>query len=97
MPLPLDQESLQVLAYQSSGIKLGTFKSINESLTRVAVYVSLLSLYCLGGSKVKAVCSCSYSNFFLFPSSLRLEEQHILSLPVNKPALFHLSYLIIAG
>lgn len=44
----------EVLAYQSSGIKLGTFKSINESLTRVAVYVSLLSLYCLGGSKVKA-------------------------------------------
>ncbi|KAA3470499.1 ABC transporter B family member 28 isoform X1 [Gossypium australe] len=45
----------QVLAYQRSGIKLGTFKSINESLTRVAVYISLLALYCLGGSKVKAV------------------------------------------
>ncbi|OMO85985.1 hypothetical protein CCACVL1_09880 [Corchorus capsularis] len=44
----------QVLAYQKSGIKLGTFKSINESLTRIAVYVSLLALYCLGGSKVKA-------------------------------------------
>ncbi|KAL7183878.1 hypothetical protein ACSBR2_026117 [Camellia fascicularis] len=44
----------QVLAYQTSGIKLGTFKSINESLTRVAVYISLLALYCLGGSKVKA-------------------------------------------
>ncbi|XP_065870480.1 ABC transporter B family member 28 [Euphorbia lathyris] len=44
----------QVLAYQSSGIKLGTYKSVNESLTRVAVYVSLLALYCLGGSKVKA-------------------------------------------
>ncbi|EEF51451.1 ABC transporter B family member 28 [Ricinus communis] len=44
----------QVLAYQSSGIKLGTFKSVNESLTRVAVYVSLLALYSLGGSKVKA-------------------------------------------
>ncbi|XWS37758.1 hypothetical protein CRYUN_Cryun19dG0072900 [Craigia yunnanensis] len=44
----------QVLAYQKSGIKLGTFKSINESLTRVAVYISLLALYCLGGSKVKA-------------------------------------------
>ncbi|WCJ36583.1 ABC transporter B family member 28 [Euphorbia peplus] len=44
----------QVVAYQSSGIKLGTFKSVNESLTRVAVYVSLLALYCLGGSKVKA-------------------------------------------
>ncbi|XP_015878081.3 ABC transporter B family member 28 [Ziziphus jujuba] len=44
----------QVLAYQSSGIKLGAFKSINESVTRVAVYVSLLALYSLGGSKVKA-------------------------------------------
>ncbi|KAL9275407.1 ABC transporter B family member 28-like protein, partial [Drosera capensis] len=44
----------QVLAYQASGTKLGIFKSINESLTRLAVYVSLLALYCLGGSKVKA-------------------------------------------
>ncbi|XP_004308120.1 PREDICTED: ABC transporter B family member 28-like [Fragaria vesca subsp. vesca] len=44
----------QVLAYQSSGIKLGVFKSINESLTRVVVYISLLALYALGGSKVKA-------------------------------------------
>ncbi|XP_024165553.1 ABC transporter B family member 28 [Rosa chinensis] len=44
----------QVLAYQSSGIKLGVFKSINESLTRVVVYISLLALYSLGGSKVKA-------------------------------------------
>ncbi|KAM7499596.1 hypothetical protein LguiA_024010 [Lonicera macranthoides] len=44
----------QVLAYQSSGVKLGFFKSINESVTRVAVYVSLMALYCLGGSKVKA-------------------------------------------
>lgn len=44
----------QVVSFQSSGIKLGTFKSINESLTRVAVYISLTALYCLGGSKVKA-------------------------------------------
>ncbi|ESR35077.1 hypothetical protein CICLE_v10004389mg [Citrus x clementina] len=44
----------QVLAYQQSGIKLGTFKSLNESLTRIAIYISLLALYCLGGSKVKA-------------------------------------------
>ncbi|KAK2653752.1 hypothetical protein Ddye_013608 [Dipteronia dyeriana] len=44
----------QVLAYQKSGIKLGTFKSVNESLTRVAIYISLLTLYSLGGSKVKA-------------------------------------------
>ncbi|XP_059629363.1 ABC transporter B family member 28 isoform X1 [Cornus florida] len=43
----------QVLAYQASGMKLGTFKSLNESLTRVAVYISLLALYWLGGSKVK--------------------------------------------
>lgn len=44
----------QILAYEASGIKLGTFKSLNESLTRVAVYVSLLALYWLGGNKVKA-------------------------------------------
>lgn len=44
----------QVLEYESSGIKLGTFKSLNESVTRVAVYISLMALYCLGGSKVKA-------------------------------------------
>ncbi|KAE9617329.1 putative peptide-transporting ATPase [Lupinus albus] len=44
----------QVLSFQSSGIKLGTFKSLNESLTRVAIYISLVALYCLGGSKVKA-------------------------------------------
>ncbi|GLT54797.1 hypothetical protein SLA2020_279640 [Shorea laevis] len=43
-----------VLSYQASGIKLGSFKSVNESLTRIVVYISLLSLYCLGGSKVKA-------------------------------------------
>ncbi|KAL8543894.1 hypothetical protein ACS0TY_004444 [Phlomoides rotata] len=44
----------QVLEYENSGITLGIFKSINESLTRVAVYISLMALYCLGGSKVKA-------------------------------------------
>ncbi|KAL8049742.1 hypothetical protein ABFX02_06G038700 [Erythranthe guttata] len=44
----------QVLEYESSGITLGVFKSINESITRVAVYISLMALYCLGGSKVKA-------------------------------------------
>lgn len=43
----------QILSYQRSGLKLGTFKSINESITRVAVYISLLALYALGGSKVK--------------------------------------------
>jgi hypothetical protein len=51
----LIMSSIQVLSFQLSGINLGTFKSINESLTRVAVYISLISLYCLGGSKVKAV------------------------------------------
>ncbi|XP_042504842.1 ABC transporter B family member 28 [Macadamia integrifolia] len=44
----------QVLAFQTSGIRLGTSKSANESLTRVVVYISLMALYCLGGSKVKA-------------------------------------------
>ncbi|XP_022012537.2 ABC transporter B family member 28 [Helianthus annuus] len=44
----------QVLEFQKSGIKLGVYKSINESITRVAVYVSLLALYILGGNKVKA-------------------------------------------
>ncbi|MFS7949550.1 putative ABC-type xenobiotic transporter [Helianthus anomalus] len=44
----------QVLEFEKSGIKLGVFKSINESITRVAVYVSLLALYILGGNKVKA-------------------------------------------
>ncbi|KAG8381394.1 hypothetical protein BUALT_Bualt06G0117600 [Buddleja alternifolia] len=44
----------QVLEYEKSGMTLGIFKSINESVTRVAVYISLMALYCLGGSKVKA-------------------------------------------
>ncbi|XP_041008086.1 ABC transporter B family member 28 isoform X2 [Juglans microcarpa x Juglans regia] len=44
----------QVLSYQASGIKLGAFKSVNESVTRIAVYISLMALYFLGGSKVKA-------------------------------------------
>ncbi|CAA6656293.1 unnamed protein product [Spirodela intermedia] len=43
-----------VLAYQNSGMKLGILKSANESLTRVVVYISLLAVYFLGGSKVKA-------------------------------------------
>ncbi|XP_058084944.1 ABC transporter B family member 28 isoform X2 [Magnolia sinica] len=43
-----------VLAYQTSGTKLGTLKSANETLTRAMVYVCLLALYCLGGSRVKA-------------------------------------------
>lgn len=55
----------QVLEYQKSGIKLGVYKSINESITRVAVYVSLLALYILGGNKVKAVSNTSHSCFYL--------------------------------
>ncbi|RYR57362.1 hypothetical protein Ahy_A05g023101 isoform D [Arachis hypogaea] len=58
---------LQVLSFQSSGIKLGTFKSFNESMTRVAVYISLISLYCLGGNKVKAISS---SNLFKISGEL---------------------------
>ncbi|KAF0909618.1 hypothetical protein E2562_039109 [Oryza meyeriana var. granulata] len=42
------------LAFQNSGTKLGVLKSANESLTRVVVYVSLMALYILGGSKVNA-------------------------------------------
>ena len=42
-------------AYQQSGTELGWFKSANESWTRVVVYISLMALYILGGSKVKAV------------------------------------------
>ncbi|PVH63858.1 hypothetical protein PAHAL_2G122500 [Panicum hallii] len=41
-------------AYKNGGTKLGVLKSANESLTRVVVYVSLLALYILGGSKVNA-------------------------------------------
>lgn len=44
----------QAVEYENSGVKLGVFKSINESVTRIAVYVALMALYCLGGSKVKA-------------------------------------------
>ncbi|KAG0575564.1 hypothetical protein KC19_5G012700 [Ceratodon purpureus] len=43
-----------VLAYQKSGDKLGWLKSTNESWTRVAIYISLMALYVLGGTKVKA-------------------------------------------
>lgn len=45
----------QVLAYQKSGDKLGWLRSTNESWTRIAIYVSLMALYVLGGRKVKAV------------------------------------------
>ncbi|KAM0872627.1 hypothetical protein ACQ4PT_038592 [Festuca glaucescens] len=42
------------LAFQNRGTKLGVLKAANESLTRVVVYVSLMALYILGGSKVSA-------------------------------------------
>ncbi|KAK9697656.1 hypothetical protein RND81_08G051800 [Saponaria officinalis] len=45
----------EILAYQGSGIKLGTYKFIKESLTCVAVYVSLLTLYCLEVTKFKRI------------------------------------------
>lgn len=61
-----------MLAYQGSGIKLGTFKSVNESLTRVVVYISLMALYCLGGSKVKAVRVCDLLKLKSFSVSLHL-------------------------
>lgn len=44
----------QVQAYQQSGTKLGWLKSANESWTRVVIYVSLMALYILGGTKVKS-------------------------------------------
>ncbi|KAL2619839.1 hypothetical protein R1flu_000044 [Riccia fluitans] len=44
----------QVLAYQESGNKLGLLKAANESWTRVVVYVALMALYILGGTKVKS-------------------------------------------
>ncbi|KAF7096990.1 hypothetical protein CFC21_098862 [Triticum aestivum] len=43
------------LSFQNSGTKLGVLKAANESLTRVVVYISLMALYILGGSKVSAV------------------------------------------
>ena len=42
-------------AYQQNGIELGWLKSANESWTRVVVYISLMAVYILGGSKVKSV------------------------------------------
>ncbi|XP_037457960.1 ABC transporter B family member 28-like [Triticum dicoccoides] len=42
------------LSFQNSGTKLGVLKAANESLTRVVVYISLMALYILGGSKVSA-------------------------------------------
>ncbi|KAJ7238099.1 hypothetical protein O6H91_Y443300 [Diphasiastrum complanatum] len=43
-----------VFALQRSGDSLGWLKSLNESCTRVVIYVSLMALYILGGMKVKA-------------------------------------------
>lgn len=68
----------QVLAYQKSGDKLGWLRSTNESWTRVAIYVSLMALYVLGGQKVKLVSHCSlymilpvaHRSYFLFTEVL---------------------------
>ncbi|RZC72795.1 hypothetical protein C5167_048274 [Papaver somniferum] len=49
-----EKRQMSMFGSQASGIKLGTFKSANEAVTRVVIYISLLALYCLGGSKVKA-------------------------------------------
>ena len=59
-------------AYQNSGRKLGVLKSANESLTRVAVYISLLAVYWLGGNKVKSVryLSSYYYNCIFLQSVL---------------------------
>ncbi|KAJ6971178.1 hypothetical protein NC653_035448 [Populus alba x Populus x berolinensis] len=70
----------QVLAYQRSGIKLGAFKSVNESLTRVAVYISLLTLYSLGGSRVKAV-----SFYPLTRLSSLLNMHNVIQIPNSDP------------
>ena len=60
-------------AYQQSGTELGWFKSANESWTRVVVYISLMALYILGGSKVKAVSATL--DFSCCP--LKLENDYI--------------------
>ncbi|XP_024532879.1 ABC transporter B family member 28 [Selaginella moellendorffii] len=44
----------QVLAYKESGNRLGWLKSANESWTRIAIYISLMTLYILGGMKVQS-------------------------------------------
>ncbi|EFJ27011.1 ATP-binding cassette transporter, partial [Selaginella moellendorffii] len=43
-----------VLAYKESGNRLGWLKSANESWTRIAIYISLMTLYILGGMKVQS-------------------------------------------
>uniref|UniRef100_A0A5B7AF76 Putative Non-intrinsic ABC protein 8 isoform 1 n=1 Tax=Davidia involucrata TaxID=16924 RepID=A0A5B7AF76_DAVIN len=71
----------QVLAYQTSGIKLGAFKSLNESLTRIAVYISLMALYCLGGSKVKAgeLSVGTVASFFGYTFTLTFAVQGLVN------------------
>lgn len=67
-------------------MKLGFFKSINESVTRVAVYVSLMALYCLGGSKVKAVSMFTCSTFFSLSLTWYI---NILHMSQTKSPPFH--------
>ena len=54
----------QVAASRASGTQLGWLKSYNEAWTRIAVYVSLLAVYWLGGAKVKAVRGKNRCPFF---------------------------------
>ncbi|CAI0404121.1 unnamed protein product, partial [Linum tenue] len=71
----------QVLAYRRSGIRLGMFKSLNESVTRVAVYISLIALYCLGGSKVKAgeISVGTFASFIGYTFTLTFAVQGLVN------------------
>ncbi|CAN1180616.1 ABC transporter B family member 28, partial [Linum perenne] len=71
----------QVLAYRRSGIRLGMFKSLNESVTRVAVYISLIALYCLGGNKVKAgeISVGTFASFIGYTFTLTFAVQGLVN------------------
>ncbi|CAN1755102.1 ABC transporter B family member 28, partial [Linum perenne] len=71
----------QVLAYQRSGIRLGMFKSLNESVTRVAVYISLIVFYYLGGNEVKAgeISIGAFASFIGFTFQLTFAVQGLVS------------------
>lgn len=45
----------QVSGSRGAGERLGVAKSLNESWTRIAIYVSLFVLYVVGGAEVKSV------------------------------------------
>ncbi|CAN0891648.1 ABC transporter B family member 28 [Linum grandiflorum] len=71
----------QVLAYRRSGIRLGMFKSLNESVTRAAVYISLIALYCLGGNKVKAgeISVGTFASFIGYTFTLTFAVQGLVN------------------